>query len=116
MSRPYLFNTGDWHSLQRAQEQRLRNDIAALAPNRILTSSIEDLCDFFVKTFTLDVPVLEKDKTVVDQREKDIDVTHDYGRMWSTPGRILYEELKCHSQSPFPARPTSSKFARILSR
>lgn len=101
MSRPYLFNSGDWHSLQRAQEQKLRNDIAALAPNRILTSSIEDLCDYFVETFTLDVPVLQKDKTVVDQQERDIDVSHDYSRMWSTSGPHFIRGTEVSFSVPF---------------
>lgn len=86
MSGSYLFNDVEWFSIQSNQEQRLRLAIANLSSDRILNTPVEDLCDYFDDEYHLSVPVLDKDNMVADQREKDIDVSNDHRRYWSSPG------------------------------
>jgi len=86
MSSPYLFGETDWFSVEQSQKDRLNKELASLPTGRILGSSIEDLCDYFEATYRLEVPVLLKDQIVADQRERDIDVSHDRDRYWYTPG------------------------------
>jgi hypothetical protein len=86
MEESYLFNDTDWFTIQSTRKEKLRQEIAALDSQRILNSSIDDLCDYFEASYQLMVPELDKSRIVADQREVDIDVTHEYGRRWSTPG------------------------------
>jgi hypothetical protein len=84
--RNYLFQSRDWHSLHQALIQKLRGEIAGLESQRILNTPVEDLLNHFIDEYTLNVPVIQKDQAVADQREKQIDASYDYGRHWSTPG------------------------------
>jgi hypothetical protein len=86
MSRPHLFNDVDWSSVEQTQKDRMCNELTCLPSSRVLGNSIEDLCDYFEATYRIEVPVLLKEQIVADQQERDIDVTHDQDRYWSTPG------------------------------
>lgn len=101
MSRQYLFSGADWFSVERAQKERLRKDISDLPSSRILGSAIEDLCDYFEGSFRLDVPVLMKEQTMAEQQERDIDVSHDGDRYWSTPGPHYVKGTEISISVPF---------------
>ena len=62
----YLLSKIDWSSVDRHQRQRLLEEINALDGNRVLNSSIDDLCDYFEKKYRVDVPVLRLDEIVAD--------------------------------------------------
>ncbi len=76
----YLFSKVDWSSVDRHQRQRLLEEIGALDGDRLLNSSIDDLCDYFEKKYRVDVPVLRLDEIVADQHETRVDVSQDPGR------------------------------------
>lgn len=59
-------------------------------PDRLLNTSVEDLARYFEAKFRIDVPVLRVDNTVVDQREKQIDVSRDPLRMISDRSKPFY--------------------------
>jgi hypothetical protein len=105
MSRPYLFSQGDWLSLNQGLPEKMRQEIVALPPQRILSSSLDDLCDYFVDSYSMEVPVLQKDGIVVDQQEKDIDVSRDWGRDWSTPGPHYMKGTEISVCIPFSGNP-----------
>jgi hypothetical protein len=64
----------------------MRKEIGSLSANQILKTSADDLCDYFVTKYSVEVPILLEDKIVADQREAEIDVSDDPRRHWSTPG------------------------------
>jgi hypothetical protein len=81
-----LFNRTSWSSVQEAQNHGMRKEIGSLSANQILKTSADDLCDYFVTKYSVEVPILLEDKIVADQREAEIDVSDDPRRHWSTPG------------------------------
>jgi hypothetical protein len=76
----YLSSNVDGFSVDRDQRQRLLEEINALDGNRLLNSSVDDLCDYFEKKYRVDVPVLRLDEIVADQHETGIDVSQDPNR------------------------------------
>ncbi|HET7395401.1 MAG TPA: hypothetical protein VFK12_03070 [Gammaproteobacteria bacterium] len=77
----YLFNGVDWNSVDRHQRQELAAEVDRVDPDRLLNTSVEDLTTYFAEKFQIDVPVLDPENLVVDQSEKQIDVSHDPMRM-----------------------------------
>lgn len=73
----HLFSEIDMHGLLEAQKKALYNEVSILESNRLLNTSVDDLCDYLVEKYRLDPPVLLKDQAVADQKEAQIDVSGD---------------------------------------
>ena len=73
----YLFCGTDWFSVEESQKRTLLSEIDAIDGNRLLNTSVDDLCDFFEEKFRIDIPELHEDQIVADQRETQIDVSQD---------------------------------------
>jgi hypothetical protein len=101
MASDYLFGKVDWFSVERTQQEKMRSEIANLDRSRVLNSSIDDLADYFEGEYTLTVPSLDKDGIIADQQEKDIDVSGDRGRYWSTPGPHFIRGTELSLTVPF---------------
>lgn len=76
----YLFMGPNWHSVDRHQREQMRAEIEDVDPDRLLNSSVDDLSQFFAEKFKINVPQLDIDSLVVDQHEKQIDVSRDLMR------------------------------------
>ena len=48
--RNYLFNTFDWHSVDQHRRMELAKEIDSINGDRLLNSSVDDLCDYFEKS------------------------------------------------------------------
>ena len=83
----YLFTGPDWHAVDRHQRQQMIAEIDRVDADRLLNSSVEDMAQYFAKKFSIVVPVLDLNNLVVDQREKQIDVSRDPMRMIMDRGR-----------------------------
>jgi len=88
--RNYLFSKVDWHSVDRHQRDQLRNEVAGLDGDRLLNTAIDDLCKYFENKYCVNVPTLRKDEIVADQRETQIDVSHDQMRYISDRSQPFY--------------------------
>jgi hypothetical protein len=77
----YLFSKGDWQAVTDHQKQRMAAEIDSIEPNRLLNTSMEDLCAYFIEKYRLDVPVLQENRIDADQRETQIDVSQDFDRV-----------------------------------
>ncbi|MGO9954165.1 MAG: hypothetical protein ACLPN1_18415 [Dissulfurispiraceae bacterium] len=86
----YLFASTDWHSVDQHQRQQMASEIEHIDPDRLLNSSVDDLTQFFTEKFKITVPELDVDNLVVDQREKQIDVSRDQMRMIIDRSRPFY--------------------------
>ena len=73
----YLFCGTDWFSVAESQRRTLQSEIDSMDGNRLLNTSVDDLCDYFEDKFRIDIPKLDEDQIVADQRETHIDVSQD---------------------------------------
>lgn len=88
--RNYLFNNVDWHSVDRRQRTEMAKEIDSINGDRLLNSSIDDLCEYFEKKYRINVPVLRPEDIVADQRETKIDVSGDPRRHFRNPGQPFF--------------------------
>jgi hypothetical protein len=87
----YLFTGPDWHSVvDRHQRQQMAAEVEKIDPERLLNTSVDDLALYFSDKYKIDVPVLDVDNLVVDQREKQIDVNRDPMRTIRDRSRPFY--------------------------
>ena len=85
-----LFNRFHWFDVEQNQKKQLTDEIGTIDGNRLLNSSTEDLCNYFVAKHGIDVPVLREDEIVVDQKEVQIDVSGDQMRIIMDRSRPVY--------------------------
>jgi hypothetical protein len=62
------------------REQEMMQEIDAIEGNRLLNTSIEDLCDYFEEKYRIEMLKLKEDQTTADQREVNVDVSQDPAR------------------------------------
>jgi len=86
----YLFTGLDWYAVDRHQRQQMVAEIERVDAERLLNTSVDDLAQFFAEKYMITVPELDVENLVVDQREKQIDVSHDRMRMIRDRGRPFY--------------------------
>ena len=77
----HLFSDHDWFSVQQYQLKKLEEAIADWDENRLLNTSVEDLCEYFVEEYRIDVPILDRDKIIVARHETEVDVSRDPSRI-----------------------------------
>ncbi|MCE1244865.1 hypothetical protein [Oryzomicrobium sp.] len=88
--RNYLFNNLDWYSVDQNQCQELAKEIDSINGDRLLNTSVDDLCDYFEKKYKIEIPTLKQEDIVADQRETKIDVSGDPRRYFSNSGQPSY--------------------------
>lgn len=86
----YLFTGPDWHSVDRHQRQQMVAGIEKVDPDRLLNTSVDDLALYFSEKYKIDVPILDEENLVVDQREKQIDASRDQNRYITDRSRPFY--------------------------
>lgn len=106
-----LFSQHSLDDVLRAQEQAMFKEIDSIEGNRLLNSSVDDLCDYFEQRFKIEAPQLREDEITVNQNEVQVDVRHDRGRDIFDRSRPFY--LKGTSVSffvPFDGEEDCFKF------
>lgn len=86
----HLFSGTDSFVVDRHQRQQMVADIEKVEADRLLNTPVEDLADYFAEKYKVTVPTLDVEKLVVDQREKQIDVSGDPMRMIMDRERPFY--------------------------
>lgn len=104
MERNYLFHRNDWYSVQEHQRNLISEEIKSFDEERILTTPIHDLAEYFKEKYKLEIPSLKRDEAVADRAEKQIDVSHDHSRSWSTPGPHYVIGTEISLSVPFEGR------------
>lgn len=64
--------------------------IEAVEANRLLNTSVEDLCDSFEEEYRINVPGIKESEITVEQAEADVDISRDPRRMVFDRSRPLY--------------------------
>jgi len=92
----YLFTQTDWHSVEEHRKRAIQSEIDSFDGNRLLNTSVDDLCDYVEQKYWIEIPVLHEDRIVADQREMLIDVSqdqmrfiHDRTRPFHVPGTLV---------------------------
>lgn len=79
----YLFNTVDWHSVERNQRDTMLQSIGTFDADAFAKKSDDELVSYFVEKFTITAPSIERENLTVSQREVKIDVSQDRTRYFS---------------------------------
>ena len=67
--------------------RELEDEVEGWDENQLLNTSVDDLGEYFVKKYRIDVPVLDRGGIIVDHREKQIDDSGNPYRINFNPGR-----------------------------
>lgn len=78
--RNYLFTDYDLRQTLENHETKMYREIDSIEPNRLLNTSVNDLCDYFEAEYLVEAPQLREDQVTVDQGETQIDVSQDRNR------------------------------------
>lgn len=82
-----FFSDEDAFAVQQHQRAAVDSEIAAIEGNRLLNTNVEDLVNYIVERYRLDVPLLDEANMTVDQQEAKRDVSGDRLRMGYNFGR-----------------------------
>ncbi len=112
MARQSLFSDSNrnWFAVAEHQKSQLENEVARFDENRLLNTSVDDLCNYFADKYRIDVPVLQHDHIVVGQREAKVDVTHRFDYISSGPGKTLVPGTTVEITVPFTGESTVFNF------
>ena len=85
-----LFSQRSLYEVLRAQERTMFEEIDSFEGNRLLNTSVDDLCDYFEQRYQIEPLRLREDEIAVDQNEAEIDVSHDRSRAIFDRNRPFY--------------------------
>ena len=108
-----LFIQHDGFAEAENQKNQLTNEVAGIPEQRLLNTSVEDLVTYLVKKYQIDVPILDVENAVADQREATVEVSGfmyglDRGETRSVPGTIVTLEIPFSGDSEmFKVRPST---------
>jgi len=101
-----LFCNVDWHSVAEHQKREMANAIDGYDADQLLNTATDDLAEYFVNLYRIDVPTLGLDAIIADQQEVQIDVSQDqlrYIRDRSQPFNITGTRVEV--EIPFTGEP-----------
>lgn len=75
-----LFVGPHWSDIEESIRTSMERYIDQIDGNRLLNTSVDDLCDHIDEKYRIDVPILHEDQIVVDHQETPIDVSRDFDR------------------------------------
>ena len=85
-----LFSTVNWFTFKQHQLKNLAEEVNDWNEDQLLNTSVEDLCEYFVKKYRIDIPVLDRDGIVADQHETQVDVSKDRSRFIRDQSQPFY--------------------------
>jgi hypothetical protein len=108
-----LFYEYDCFSVIENQRRQLQAEVSAIPEQRLLNTSVEDLVRYLVDKYQLEVPVLDVENAVADQREATVEVSGfmyglDRGETRSVPGtQVTLEVPFTGDPQMFKVRPST---------
>ena len=106
-----LFYRVDAHQILELHKQTMMGEIQGIDPDRLLNTPVDDLVTYFSDKFRIEVPVLRRDKALLDEpRESTIEM-HDYGRQIYVPATSLKLTVPFEGEKDmFFVRPSTFNF------
>lgn len=86
----YLFSTVDWFSVAESQKSTMMEEIRRFPEHRVMNTSVDDLCNYLIEKYSIDVPVLDEAGIHADRQDTEIDVSRDPNRWMRDPSRPFY--------------------------
>jgi hypothetical protein len=74
-----LFSKVDTYTVIQDHEQAIFKEVGEMAPNQLLNTSIDDLCNYLEDRYRLDVPELQENGITVDQEDTKVDLAQYSG-------------------------------------
>lgn len=75
-----LFSEIPWYSVEERVRGRLKHEIDTWSENQLLNSSVDDLCQYFVDLYQIDIPILDREGIIIeDPEETDVDISDNIG-------------------------------------
>lgn len=100
-----LFWKYDWFAVVEAQKAAARKDAGNMSRADFARQSLEELRVSLCEKYSLEVPALDLDNITVNQRETEIDVSHDRMRYFSTGGPHYVKGTAIDVRVPFVGDP-----------
>lgn len=72
-----LFSDSSWSEVEDRTRGRLKSDIDVWDGNQLLNASVDDLCQYFVDQYWIDIPILNRDEVIKDYEYTQVDVSGD---------------------------------------
>ena len=85
-----LFSKCDLRVALDGHERKMYDEIDKLDRRRALETSVEELCDYFEKEYSVKVPQLDEARIEVNQKDAQVDVRHDPRRAVFDRSRPVY--------------------------
>jgi hypothetical protein len=84
--RDYLFSQTEWYPVAESQKAKMLDEIRNLPEHQVLNTSIDDLCDYLLKKYRIDVPVLDEPGIHVDSHDTQVDRADMFGDRYIASG------------------------------
>src|SRR5882724_6502900 len=75
-----LFDGSQLSEFLEGRRREAIKDVDSLMGEYLLTTNLEDLCNYYVERYRLTTPELKLDQIELEQREVDVDVSGDFNR------------------------------------
>lgn len=85
-----LFSTFSLRCVLEEHRRVMQAEIDTYDANRLLNTSVEDLCTYFEEAYRIDAPRLREDEAVADHAEVQVDVSQDFDRAIRDRSRPFY--------------------------
>ena len=72
-----LFSDYSWYEIEQRLHGNLKSEINSWDGNRLLDTSVDDLCRDLVKRYRVDIPVINRDEIKKDYEDYQVDVSGD---------------------------------------
>jgi hypothetical protein len=84
-----LFYQADINAVTDAQTRNATNEIQGINPDRLLNTPVDDLVAYIVDKYKIDVPVLHRDRALLDEPQETYIEVNDYGRQIRVPSTLV---------------------------
>jgi hypothetical protein len=96
-----LFVKSDLRASLQGIERELDSEIDRYEANKLLNTSPEDLATYFFEKFRVPPLVLQREQTIIDSAESQVDVSHDGNRIFRTRGPFHVPSTRVTFRVPF---------------
>lgn len=79
-STQHLFMGRTWLDIEQSQLKAMRSEIDKIEGHKLLNTSINDICDYFVELLGVEIPVLDRESIVATQNEIQVNISQDHRR------------------------------------
>jgi hypothetical protein len=85
----YLFSHAEWFPVAENQKAGMLAEIRSLPEHQVLNTSINDLCDYLLKKYSIDVPILDEAGIQIDRHDTQIDQADIFGDRFVVSGTTI---------------------------